>query len=176
MKSGGEKKRKRPIFNILICAVILLAVATAGISVIFPSKYEKHIKSVSAATGVDEKLLKAVIWVESKFDRKAVSSAGAVGLMQLMPSTAYYVAELNDKKIDYEDLFDAKTSIELGGLYLSMLIKKFGDEKTALCAYNAGEGNVENWLKSDKGIPFKETRDYLKRVAAAKKIYSIKFW
>lgn len=165
---------KRFVKNILICTVILFAFAAVSVTFVFPVKYDGVIERESDRYAIDPSLVRAVIWTESKFDERAISPAGAVGLMQLMPSTAYYLAELMGKKIEYADLFKADVSVELGVFYLKLLIDKFGDVKTALCAYNAGEGNVERWLNAGEGIPYKETRDYVKRVSAAKKIYDLR--
>jgi len=162
------------IKNIVICAVILIVFASVSMAVIFPKKHTDIIRSECNKLGVDQTLVQAVIWTESKYDKSAVSPVGAVGLMQLMPSTAYYLADMLGEQVDYEDLKKVEVSVRLGVFYLKILLDEFGDEKTALCAYNAGEGNVRRWLKEGSGIPFRETRDYVKRVAFAKKIYSLK--
>lgn len=103
---------------------------------------------------LDPLLVKAVIRVESCFDRRAISRAGARGLMQLMPGTAQQLGVL--------DSFNANLNIEAGTRYLSKLKKDFkGDLKLALAAYNAGPHNVRKY----KGIPpFRETQSYVKRI------------
>ncbi len=165
---------KAKIKNIIICTVILFALGAVGMTLAFPIKYDDVIQRECSKYGIEPSLVRAVIWTESKFDEKAVSPAGAVGLMQLMPPTAYYLAELMGKKIEYDDLLRAEVSVELGVFYLRLMIERFGNVKTALCAYNAGEGNVERWIESGEGIPYKETRDYVKRVSFAKRIYSLR--
>jgi len=160
--------------NLVICLVILFAFTVIGMTFVFPSKYDQLIKAQCKKYDVDENLVRAVIWTESKFDKKAISNKGAVGLMQLLPSTAYYIASLIGEEIEYADLFRADVSIKLGVFYLRLLLDKFKNVDNALCAYNAGEGNVSKWLSEGKGIPFKETRDYLKRVLSVKKIYELK--
>jgi soluble lytic murein transglycosylase-like protein len=100
-------------------------------------------------------LVKAVVRTESCFDRRAISRAGAEGLMQLMPRTAQGLGVLNS--------FNARLNIEAGTRYLSQLKKRFDNNMTlALAAYNAGPHNVKKY----KGIPpFKETQNYVKRIA-----------
>jgi len=159
------------IKNILICTVILIVSLAVSMTFVFPQKYDEILIRECNKNGVSIELVRAVIWTESKYNPKAVSNAGAVGLMQLMPKTAYYIAELKGKKIEYADLKKADVSIELGVFYLKLLLDKFKDEKIAICAYNAGEGNVSKWIQTGESIPYKETREYVKRVKFAKKVY-----
>ena len=136
-------------------------------------KYSEEIRQVSQQCGVDSALLASVANVESGFRSDAVSSKGAVGIMQIMPSTAKWVAQKYKKDFSEEKLKDEEFNIMLGGYYLSYLIDYFGDTKLGICAYNAGQGNVAKWLndkdysldrkKLDK-IPFEETRNYLNKV------------
>ena len=145
----------------------------------YPLKYSSEIFSACDEFEIDKSLIFAVIKTESGFDREAVSNKGAVGLMQLKPSTAEYVA----KKLGVKEysLFDAKDNVRLGVFYLKSLIIKFGDVKTALCAYNAGEGKVTLWLKNSDysrdgktifNVPYKETSDYLKKIEKSSEKYS----
>lgn len=102
---------------------------------------------------VPEKLLKAVARAESGFQADAVSSCGAQGLMQLMPSTA--------SALGVKNAFDPEQNVMGGAKYLSGLLNKYGDAKLALAAYNAGSGNVAKY----GGIPpFAETRNYVEKV------------
>lgn len=113
-----------------------------------------HIQQYADSYKVDTRLVKAIIAVESCFDRKAVSRVGARGLMQLMPATA--------KEMGVKDSFIAKDNIRGGIRYFSMMLEKFNnDTKLALAAYNAGPNAVDKY----KGIPpYKETQNYVKRV------------
>ncbi len=101
--------------------------------------------------GVSQDLLFGIIWVESRFDRRAVSPVGARGLMQLMPRTADYLAERIDWRGSH-DSFDPKFNIAAGSWYISRLIDRFGDVELALAAYNAGPAKVKRWLRGD-GLP-----------------------
>ena len=137
----------------------------------YPVKYNAEIVSACEEFGVDETLVRAVIWTESKYKPNAESRAGAKGLMQLMPSTAAFCAGLCGEEFDESEIKTPSVNIRLGVCYLSYLLNKF-DERNAVAAYNAGEGNVKKWTEENiKEYPFKETRDYVERVFNAKKIY-----
>lgn len=137
---------------------------------LFPMKYREEIINACEIFDVDEALVFSVINVESRFDQNAVSHRGAVGLMQIMPSTAEWLAgELN---IDQYDLKKPEDNIIFGVYYLSELCQRFEKLETALAAYNAGPTNVSNWLKKEeyssdgttlKQIPFEETRNYIQK-------------
>lgn len=106
--------------------------------------------------GVDPRFIHAVIKQESRYDPKAVSHAGAQGLMQMMPATA--------ERFGLKDPFDATANVEAGTKYLKWLLKRFdGDVSLALAGYNAGEGAVDKY----KGIPpYSETQGYVKKIVS----------
>ena len=118
-----------------------------------PEAFRDIISVAAARHGVDANLVHALIQVESAYHSNARSPKGAMGLMQLMPSTARQYGVVN--------LYDPKTNIETGIRHLKSLLNRFSDLPLALAAYNAGEGAVERF----GGIPpFKETRDYVSRI------------
>ena len=109
---------------------------------------------------------------ESKFDANARSSAGAVGLMQLQPATAQGIAKYTGgSKFVLSDLDDPEINVRYGAWYLHHLMLKYGDERTALAASNAGQDNVDRWRAAHEGIQFSETREYVDRVERLKDIY-----
>ncbi len=118
-------------------------------------RYDKIIRQASRKHGVDSSLIKAVIRAESDFDKHAVSSKGAQGLMQLMPETA--------KELDVGDSFDPKENIHAGVRYLKKQLNNFkNDVSLALAAYNAGENAVRRY--GHRIPPYKETRTFVDRV------------
>lgn len=160
-----------------------LFLAMYGVSAVygylFPLRYVDEIATAATTFEVDPTLVASVINSESGYDHEAVSLKGAEGLMQILPSTAEYLA----KKLKYGeyDLKNPEDNIMLGTYYLSTLIDQFKDEDLALCAYNAGPGNVQKWLASEEyvdeegkltTIPFEETRNYLKKCERAKVYYN----
>jgi len=117
------------------------------------AEHERQILQYAMQYGVSASLVKAVITKESCFDTKAISSAGAEGLMQLMPETARWL-KVTDRN-------DVNQNLSAGIKYLADLRERFGSEELALAAYNAGPGNVER----HGGIPpFQETQQYVKAV------------
>ena len=123
---------------------------TSSGSVSSPENLEEYFKEASETYGVDINLLKAIARQESNFNPSATSSAGAMGVMQLMPSTAKGLA------------YDAQQNIMGGAKLMAQNLKKYnGDVSLALAAYNAGGGNVD---KYDGIPPFKETQNYVKKV------------
>jgi hypothetical protein len=118
------------------------------------SQFEPLIQEAASFHGVQPELVRAVIQTESAYDQRAVSSAGARGLMQLMPDTA--------RRFGVRDAFDARDNIFGGVRYLKVLLKLFrGDVALATAAYNAGEGAVAR----HGGVPpYRETRDYVRKI------------
>lgn len=149
----------------------------------YPMKYEDVIDKYAAEYQLDPALVCAVIYTESKFDKDAVSVDGARGLMQIMPETGEWIAAKVGMRgtYDVDQLFDPDTNVRFGCWLLNYLYTRFdNDSRKALAAYNAGQGNVDKWLTqpeySSDGIkldhiPFKETRNYVKKVKATHDIY-----
>lgn len=147
----------------------------------YPLKYLETVKAYSDTYGLDPLLVMSVIRVESMFRPEAVSSKNARGLMQITARTGKWAAEkLKFKDYTDEKLFDPDTNIHIGCWYLAFLYREFGDTDLALAAYNAGSGNVSQWLSDGRysktgetlnSIPFRETERYLKKVKKSFRIY-----
>lgn len=142
-----------------------------------PKKYDDIIDKYSTEYNVDKSLVKAVIFKESRFKETAVSSKGAIGLMQLMPSTALWL--MNKLKIEDYKIESADNNIRLGTYYLSYLMNLMdSDEEHALLAYNAGPENAKRWVNSegyskedmDNYVDFNETRKYVREIKLTKNI------
>ena len=139
----------------------------------YPLDYEQIVVGHAENYDLEPHLLAAVIYQESKFDADAVSSSGAVGLMQLLPETAQGIADRTGGSGWHErDLVDPELNIRYGSWYLRHLLDKYGDEELALAAYNAGQANVDRWREQGVGIQFDETRHYVRRVQKLKAIYA----
>ena len=137
----------------------------------YPLSYKEIICKYADEYRLDRELVFSVVKVESGFDKNAVSSAGAMGLMQITEKTGAYIAER--LCVTKYDLFDAENNLRFGCYYLRYLISRFEVLETALCAYNAGEGRVDEWLddtayssdgKTLNLIPFKETQEYIVKI------------
>jgi len=138
----------------------------------YPLHYESIVRGHARNYDLDPALLAAVIYQESKFHADAKSDSGAIGLMQLLPSTAHGIAlHTGGANFRTDDLWNPEINIRYGAWYLGHLENKYGDERTALAAYNAGQQNVDHWRASGEEIQFPETRAYVDRVEDLKAIY-----
>jgi soluble lytic murein transglycosylase len=138
----------------------------------YPLRYEQIVRGHAKNYRLDPALLAAVIYQESRFRADARSESGAIGLMQLRPDTAKGIAiRTGGSRFSTSDLYDPEINIRYGSWYLRHLLNKYGNEKTALAAYNAGQHNVDIWRGQGKGIQFSETRAYVARVEELKGVY-----
>jgi len=138
----------------------------------YPLEYQHIVVGHAKNYDLDPALVAAVIYRESKFDAKAVSSSGAVGLMQLLPETAKGIAvHTGGHKFVVSDLENPEINVRYGAFYLRRLIRKYGEVTLALAAYNAGQRNVDEWEAAGGEIGFPETRQYVDEVLELQKIY-----
>jgi soluble lytic murein transglycosylase len=139
----------------------------------YPLRYEAVVRGHAKNYDLDPSLLAAVIYTESRFNANARSQAGAIGLMQLLPDTAQGIAvRTGGNKFVVNDLYVPELNVRYGAWYLRHLLDRYGDERTALAAYHAGQGNVDEWRKEGVGIQFPETRSYVDKVEQVKVIYA----
>ena len=142
---------------------------------VYPYPYQNAIEQYARAHSLETPLVAGVIMSESKFKDEVHSDTGAIGLMQVMPETTEWIAQqIDEPSFSVEKLHDPDTNIRFGTWYLSSLQKEFcGNEVLMLAAYNAGRGNVHEWMdtygwdmdfKDINQIPYQETREYVARV------------
>jgi soluble lytic murein transglycosylase len=146
-----------------------------------PLRHEDVIRQQAQQKGLDPALIAAVIFQESKFEDRT-SSAGALGMMQLLPDTAHFIAtKTGGVRFTTADLSTPQINIAYGSWYLRYMIDRYGGNKTlAIAAYNAGEHNVDSWVaraggpenfNASRDIPFPETRNYVASVLDHEKAY-----
>lgn len=147
----------------------------------YPTDFKTAVLKYSEKNGLDPYLVYGIILRESRFVHNASSQKGAKGLMQMTDQTAKWMAEqIGMENFSEEKLFDPATNIELGCAYFAYLSKRYNNSKTALCAYNAGMGRVDEWL-GDKNysadgknidiIPYEETKKYVEDIENFSKKY-----
>jgi len=173
---------KKWLISIVIILILSFVAVAVAINTRFPVRYMEIIEA--HAGDIDPTWILAVILAESSFRPHAESHAGARGLMQLMPTTAEWIAELMGMEdFEPEDVWLPEVNIAMGSFYLNRLVRIYNDDiNLALAAYNAGTGNVNSWLRDPEvssdgrtldSIPFNETYNYLRRVAFNQRIYEI---
>ena len=171
----------------LVAIYFLISLPVVQKKFLYPFPYRTTVEDYSARWQVDKFLTIAVMKVESNFSEAARSQSGAVGLMQIMPETAAWIAyQLNETPeefdCDIKNLREPETNIRYGTWYLAELEDEFnGNDVLALAAYNAGRGNVREWMTKnhwDKNfsdvdkIPYAETRHYVKSVLHCREKYA----
>ena len=164
---GSSELKGRKISYIAVVVALTVLALLVGCRlmeyILYPRRYSEYVSRYSTEYGVEEYVVYSVIRAESGFDRNAVSPKGACGLMQLMPDTYAWLTEL--RREEGGDIFDPDENIKYGVYYLSLLYGKYGNWAHALCAYNAGMGNVDRWLsKKPFEIPFPETKEYVNKL------------
>ena len=172
-------KRGKSFFTTLFFISVIIAVMLWTFRGIFPIRHENIIEKYCEEYNVDATLVYALIKAESNFREDARSSAGAKGLMQITDETFEYC--LKTLGIPNANIFNAEANIQCGIWYLSYLLGKYGgNTKNAVAAYNAGETNVNRWLKDSRyskdfktllRIPFGETKRHVEKIQRYAKIY-----
>ena len=167
---------------VLVTIITMIFLMVIIFFVPFKTDYKTKIQSECEKYNLDKNLVFAVIKAESGFKENAVSKVGAVGLMQILPSTGEWVSKKIGLNYNENDLYDGEKNIEIGVYYLSYLLNLFDNNlENAICAYNAGQYTIMSWLStkeySDDGIvlnkiPYSETKNYLTKVKFNKFVYS----
>jgi soluble lytic murein transglycosylase len=187
-RARARRRRKSLLWTTLaLAAVAVVAIIATGPvergirEITLPLRHEDVIRQQANAKRLDPALVAAVIFQESKFEDRT-SSAGALGLMQLLPDTAHFIArKTGGTRFTTADLSTPQVNIAYGCWYLRYLIDRYdGNETLAVAAYNAGENNVDTWVRRAGGdhsfdpkhdIPFAETRNYVQSVSQHRKQY-----
>ncbi len=162
----------------LLLALVIILVAVQAVSFLFPMRYKKEIQQYAKQNGLDPALIAAQIKVESNYDEQAVSRRGAVGLMQVLPSTGVWCAkEMQIQAYTDDMLTTPKINLQIGIWYDAYLLQQTESIEWMLAAYNGGIANVEAWradgITRIDEIPFPETRDYVRKALAYQKIYTL---
>ncbi len=170
------------IAKIFVALVIVAGIAYVSLPYIeriyYHLEYTDYIQESADRYQVNPYFIAAMAKCESDFDANATSSAGAVGVMQMMPETAQEVANLglvDSIKYSPQNLKDPEVNINYGAAYLRYLVERYHEMNPAIAAYNAGMGNVDKWLSEDTDIRasvgFEETEKYIQLVNRAKSMY-----
>ncbi len=155
------------------------ALSPAEQALYYPRAFSSQIDDLASRLGIPGHVLYALVREESYFDPRAVSSAGAVGLSQLMPVTADQVARKLGMKDP--DLRDPAANLEIGARHLKDLLRSAGSVPKALLAYNAGLTRVRTWEKTARdlpldlfmeAVPFEETRGYVRKILVSAVMYA----
>ena len=171
---------------LILCMIIaFLNIPLRIQKIIYKKDYKEYVQKYAQEYNVDENLVYALIKAESNFNSNAKSSKDAIGLMQLMESTAQDVCKKTDLQISSDELseklLEPDININIGTKYLSILIQKYGNIEIAITAYNAGIGTVDNWIEKGiinadgsnvENIPYKETNNYVRKILRDYKIYT----
>lgn len=182
------RKKRSALPVVIVCILLAAVIAVAGYfgydrweRYTHPIKYENLVEEYSRENGLDKFLVYAVIKTESGFDPNAVSNVGARGLMQIMEDTFDWVKyRMGDEDTRYLEMYVPETNIRYGCWLLGYLYKEFGNVETAMAAYHAGRGQVNEWL-ADRSIsadgvhldeiPISDTAHYVRKIVRAMETY-----
>ncbi|WP_303691278.1 lytic transglycosylase domain-containing protein [Megamonas hypermegale] len=189
-QSRARQKTKMGFWKKFCICIVILAGIGYGIwhdedfqrKYMYPYPYRQFIEYYADRYQMDECLIAGVALAESKFEPTAQSVHGAQGIMQIMPETAAWIAyQIEDDDFSAAEMYEPEKNIKYGTWYLASLNEEFfGNKVLMLAAYNAGRGNVHEWMEkygwdenfSDyKQIPFPETREYVQKVLKYERKY-----
>lgn len=171
-------RKHRWKFGLITSVIGLFAIAfimLTGVRMLFPLEYRSDILKWSAVHDLDPEWVAAVIRNESRFRSHAVSRAGAIGLMQIMPETGSWIAQqLQLPYFSTSMLTDVSLNIEMGTWYLRHLLDRFTSPDVALMAYNAGPTNARRW-EGNLELAFPETQQFIRRIHLSLPVYRAYF-
>lgn len=194
MATGKRYRKKRHPLRRFIIFLLIFAAAAGGLyftiqnldtaqdmleKSLYPIKYSNYVEKAASEYDLDKSLIYGVIHTESHFDENAESHAGAVGLMQVMPSSFEWLQNLRGTELAESELENPAVNIDYGCYLLKYFLDKYETEQAAVAAYNAGFV-VSDWLSDNSispdgktlvNIPYDETAKYVEKVANAKKMY-----
>lgn len=179
------------LLNFLITLLILASIIFILFKVIkiddiimkklYPLKYSEYVQKYAEEYNMDKYMVYAIIKAESNFDENAKSSSNAIGLMQIMETTALETANKMDFEVTEEELFKPEINIKIGLKYFTYLLNHYNNNyPLAIIAYNAGMGNVDSWIKNGtikedgtdiENVPYKETNNYVRKILRDYEIY-----
>lgn len=187
------KSKKKTIYWIVVLVLAAAIVILFGKSIYdyaneqyirstHPMKYTEYVEKYAAEFEVDKYLIYAVIKTESGYNPNAVSNVGARGLMQIMEPTFDWIKYRlgDDESLTYDSMYDPETNIRYGSYLIGYLMRYYGVQDVAVCAYHAGIGNVDSWLENEEysndgvyllKIPTSDTAHYLDKIKSAEKNY-----
>ena len=173
-------KSFKKIVGVLLILFLIAWIVIKGINLpqkiqrqMYPQKYSEYVHQYSEENKVDPLLTFAIIKAESNFKSDVVSKSNAIGLMQLMESTAQETCRKLKLEYQKQMLSEPEYNIRLGTKYFADLLQKYENIPIALTAYNAGSGNVDKWIEkgtiqkdgSDvENIPYRETNNYVRKI------------
>ncbi len=175
-KNRNVNKFKLIALLLILSVVLIIIIVNAvklGVQTVYPRQYVEIVEENAEHFDIDKALLYAIIKTESGFDKNAVSSVGAKGLTQITPDTFKWLQTKTGDNYEEDALFEPEISIYYGAYFLDMLLDEFGNTETAIAAYHAGRGKVNEWLADPRispdgetleNIPYKDTAGYVKKV------------
>ena len=177
----GMVRSLKKIIKVVLWIVIFIFAAYLLLNMKYPLSYVETIDKYAEEYGVDKYLVYSMINTESGFNKEAQSHKGAKGLMQIMPMTSEEICGNLSEDIESMDMSDPETNIKYGVYYIKQLLDKYeGNVEVALAAYNAGMGNVKNWLESTiniedftNSVNINETKNYISKVNNGRDMYKL---
>ena len=170
-----EYRRKLRILVGFVCTLGFLLIGLIGLRALFPLEYREEILKWGATYNLEPEWIASVIRNESRFQPDAVSPAGAIGLMQIMPETGAWVAQqLQLANYSTTLLENPALNIAMGTWYLRYLLDRFLTLDAALMAFNAGPTNTERW-EGNLELAFPETQQYVRRIHVSLPVYRVYF-